>query len=172
MSDYHVQFFTATILQWKPLLKKDSYKEIIVDSLQFMSNNGRVDIYAFVIMPNHLRILWKIDENHERAHVQRDFLKFTAQQIKFDLRNNHPEVLEQFKVNQKDRQYQFWEYRPLSIDIWDEKILIQKLNYIHHNPVQSKWNLCKYPEEYKYSSESFYINQDSMFLFLKYYKDY
>lgn len=31
----HVQFFTATILEWKQLLKADEYKQIIIDSLLF-----------------------------------------------------------------------------------------------------------------------------------------
>jgi hypothetical protein len=33
---------------------------------------------------------------------------------------------------------------------------MEKLNYIHHNPVQEKWNLCRYPEDYKYSTAKFY----------------
>jgi hypothetical protein len=41
------------------------------------------------------------------ADVQRDFLKYAAQQIKRDLVKNHPQVLERFKVNAKDRRYQF-----------------------------------------------------------------
>ena len=32
-------------------------------------------------------------------------MKFTAQQIKFDLLKNHPLVLEKFKVNAADREY-------------------------------------------------------------------
>jgi hypothetical protein len=43
----------------------------------------------------------------ERENVQRDFLKFTSQKIKYDLMENKKESLQQFKVNAKDRQYQF-----------------------------------------------------------------
>jgi putative transposase len=46
------------------------------------------------------------------SHVQRDFLKYTSQQIKFDLQKNHPKVLEHFKVKVKDRHYQIWEHLP------------------------------------------------------------
>jgi len=40
--DYHRQFFTATILQWKHLLKEDEYKDIIIKSLQFLTNEKSV----------------------------------------------------------------------------------------------------------------------------------
>ena len=33
--DYYPQFFTATILEWKHLLKADIYKDIIIESLPF-----------------------------------------------------------------------------------------------------------------------------------------
>ena len=84
----HPQFFTATILEWKKLLAPDKYKDIIIDSLTFLVKNNRVFIYGFVIMPNHIHLIWQMKENINPSHVQRDFLKFTAQQIKFDLQKN------------------------------------------------------------------------------------
>ncbi len=146
------QFFTATNLEWKKLLQPDKYKEIIIRSMQFLVETNRVLIYGFVIMPNHLHLIWQMKAGHKPQDVQRDFLKFTAQRIKDDLQRNHPNVLTHFKVNAKDRQYQFWERNPLSVEIWSEKVLIQKLKYIHENPVRA--GLCKWPEEYKYSSAS------------------
>jgi hypothetical protein len=65
--------------------------------------------------------------------VQRDFLKYTAQLIKKDIDKNHAEDLKDFMVNAKDRKYQFWERNPLSIEIWSEKVLLQKLKYMHEN---------------------------------------
>jgi putative transposase len=44
-------------------------------------------------------------------------------------------MLYDFFVDAADRQYQFWKRNPLSIDIWTEKVFIQKLNYTHNNPV-------------------------------------
>jgi putative transposase len=34
--DYHPQFFTATILEWKYLLKEDIFKDIVINSLVFL----------------------------------------------------------------------------------------------------------------------------------------
>jgi hypothetical protein len=36
---YWPQFYTATILEWKPLLNQDKYKQVIVESLQFFTTN-------------------------------------------------------------------------------------------------------------------------------------
>ena len=110
---YHPQFFTATIFEWKHLLKPDKYKQTIVESMKFLSNENRVLINAFVIMNNHLHIIWQIQNGHKKQNVQRDFLKFTAQKIKEDLAKNHPMVLKYFEVNAKDRKYQFWERNSL-----------------------------------------------------------
>jgi putative transposase len=86
--------------------------------------------------------------------VQRDFLKYTVQRIKHDLLKNHPELLSHFEADAIDRSYQFWKQRALSIELKTGKVYLQKLNYIHCNPV--KFGICKLPEEYKYSSALFY----------------
>ena len=50
-------FFTATNLEWKKLLQTDKYKDVIIDSMKFLVKDGRVIIYGFVIMPNHIHLL-------------------------------------------------------------------------------------------------------------------
>jgi REP element-mobilizing transposase RayT len=167
----HPYFFTATILNWKHLLKPDKYKQILTDSLQFLVENKRVKIYAFVVMPNHIHIIWQMVNNHRKEDVQRDFLKFAAQKIKFDLIENHQNILEMFKVNQKGRNYQFWQNRPLWIELFSESVFEQKLDYIHNNPIQEKWKLSLYPEDYLFSSAGFYFKGESKWAFLTHYKE-
>ena len=164
----HAQFFTATILEWKYLLKPDKYKDIIIESLYFLVKEKRVEINAFVIMQNHIHLIWQMLGVHKRENVQRDFLKFTAQNIKGDLIINHTEVLSKFEVNAKDRKYQFWERNPLSIDLFTDVVFIQKLDYIHFNPVRAGY--CKIPEEYWYSSARFYELNIDDFGFLTHYQ--
>jgi hypothetical protein len=43
-------------------------------------------------------------------------------------------------------------------ECYNEKFIIEKLQYIHSNPVTKKWNLANDCREYKYSSASFYEN--------------
>ncbi len=167
--DYHPQFFTATILEWKPLLKDDDYKDIVIKSLQFLKNEGSIVIYAFVIMPNHIHLIWQIQDGYKLDKVQMRFLKFTAQQMKFKLTDTNDKKLDRFMVNAKDRQYQFWERNALSIDLWTPAVIIQKLDYIHNNPLQDKWRLAEFPEEYKYSSAKFYYSGEDEFGLLTHY---
>src|SRR2546423_12625946 len=152
---YHPKFFTATIYQWKHLLKPDKYKDILIESLRFMTLEKRIELNAFVIMINHFHSIWQIQPGHKKEDVQRDFLKFTAQQIKADLIKCHPQVLSYFQVNAKDRKYQFWKRNARSIELYTEEVFLQKLDYLHWNPVKA--GLCCLPEEYKYSSAKFYL---------------
>jgi putative transposase len=161
------QFFTATNLEWKPLLQPDKYKDIIISSIDFLVRDKRVILYGFVIMNNHIHIIWQMQPGIKRDAVQRDFLKFTAQKIKKDMLRYHRNELLQFKVNAEDRKFQFWERNPLSIDLWSREVLIQKLNYLHQNPVRA--GLCTRAEEYKYSSALFYETGDDNWGFLTHY---
>lgn len=151
----YISFFTATILKWKRLLLNDKYKDIIIDSMKFIVKDGRADIYAFVIMPNHVHIVWKIKEDYKLHDVQRDFLKYTAQQIIFDLKSNNPNELEKYYVGSKDRKYQIWARNPLSSRLEHNKIIIQKIKYIHANPFRKSWSLVEDILDYKYSSARF-----------------
>ncbi|PZP39846.1 MAG: transposase [Pseudopedobacter saltans] len=165
----HPIFFTATFLEWKHLLKPDKYKDIIINCLQFLVENNRIKLYAFVIMNNHIHLIWQMKDIFSVDNIQRDFLRFTAQQIKFDLQKNHPDILPFFEVNAKDRQYQFWERNSLSIEIRTEKVFLQKMNYIHQNPVKA--GLCASPEEYKYSTALFYEKNIRNWSFITHFRD-
>ena len=162
-------FSTATILGWKHLLKPDKYKNIITDSMTFLADEGAVWFYAFVIMPNHFHWIWQLRGETQLSHVQQRLLKYVAQQIKFDLQGHHPLVLDQFKVERNDRQYQFFKQRPLSIPLYTEKVVWQKMEYVHHNPVQEKWHLADRPEDYAFSSASLYANGDKRWPFLRHF---
>ena len=102
-------------------------------------------------------------------HVQRDFLKYTAQQIKHDLQKTNPELLSHFISDANDRVYQFWKRRALSIELRTDKVYHQKLNYIHWNPVKA--GICKLPEEYKYSSALLYETGVDNWGFLTHHRD-
>jgi len=167
---HHTQFITVTNLNWLPVLQSDYHKQILIEALKHRVNLKQVNIYAFVIMPNHFHALWQLHDGIDKMAFQRDLLKFTARSIlKFMLMNDIL-LLNQLKVKAADRQNQVWERNSLSIEIWKEKVFIQKLNYIHNNPVQPKWNLAATPEEYKYSSALFYQTGNDEFGFLEHYK--
>lgn len=163
-SKCYPEFITVTCLEWKPVLEDDRFKDIVIESLSFLTKANRITVYAFVIMRNHFHMIWQILGEHKREEVQRDFLKFTSQQILKILRNEHSPMLAKLLVRAKDRKYQVWERNSLGIPIWSERVLWQKLEYIHHNPVKA--GLCKYPEEFKYSSAGFYYRSEKYWDFL------
>ncbi len=150
-------FFTATINSWQHLLGDDAFKWIIIDSLKYCVMHNRIILHGFVIMPNHIHLLLTLGKEETHTIFQRDFLKFTAQQIiKLLLKNRQQHLLNNYKATQKDRIYHIWERRPKWIEVLNMPIFMQKLNYIHQNPVQKKWNLCKDILSYKWSSAAYY----------------
>ena len=160
----HAEFLTVTCLDWKLILKEDRFKNIVIDSLRFLSKEERIQVNAFVIMSNHFHLIWQVLGDHKRDDVQRDFLKFTGQQILKILRNENSELQNELLVQSKDRKYQVWERNSLGIPLWSPEVFWQKVEYIHYNPVKA--GLCEYPEDYKYSSARFYEKNDKDWDFL------
>jgi len=149
-------------------LKPDKFKDILISSLKFLIHNNRIVLYGFVIMDNHIHLIWQISDAYKPHEVQQSFMKFTSQMMLKELRNNHKKALALFEVNAKDRKHQIWERNALSVSLFNRNVFLQKLEYIHNNPVRA--GLCVLPEEYKYSSASFYFNGDKHWDFLTHYE--
>ena len=81
--EYHTQFFTSTIFELKHLLKDDAYKQIIIESLLFLKKEGSVVVNAFVIMPNHIHLIWQIQDGYKVDKIQLRFQKIysTANEV-------------------------------------------------------------------------------------------
>lgn len=164
-------FYTATVLAWKKLFVPDKYKQLLINSLSYLVSKGTILIYGFVIMPNHIHLIWEMKAKNSKEKPAASFLKFTAHGIEQDLRLHHPLVLPHFEVEQTDRKYQFWQRDSLAVLLADRKICEQKLDYIHNNPLAERWQLAKCPEEYHWSSASFYETGKDDFGFLTHYLD-
>jgi hypothetical protein len=55
---------------------------------------------------------------------------------------------------------------------YSDKFIIQKLEYIHANPLTGKWNLASIPVDYLHSSASYYeLNKENPFIKLTHYKE-
>ncbi len=169
--DHYPQFITITNHNWLPVLKSDYHKDIIIEALKKRVENKQVSIYAFVIMPNHMHLIWQLHDGINKAHFQRDFLKFTARSLLWFMRMNNDINLPLLEVDAVDRKFQVWKRNSLSIDIYAEKVFLQKLNYIHQNPLKEKWKLAVYQEDYKYSSAKFYETGLDTFGILTHFKN-
>ena len=161
------QFYTASVYEWKPLLKEDKFKDIILNSLRFLVTDNRIVLNAFVIMNTHIHLIWQAKGDHTPSEIQLSFMRYTAQQMKKELIVSDPEFLEEFKVNKHDRAYQLWKRESLSVELFTPAVFYQKLEYIHNNPVRA--GIYNFPEEYQYSSASFYATGVDKFGMLSHY---
>ncbi len=78
-------------------------------------------------------------------------MKFTARQLLLSLLEDDKDFHALFKVSKYDRDYEVWKREPLSIELLNKNMFIQKLEYIHYNayrqagPVRA--GLCEKPED-------------------------
>ena len=102
-----IYFWTATINNWQHLLERDEYKNVIIDSLQYLTDEGKIDVFAFIIMPNHIHLIWRVNEPNGKESPQGSFLKYTAHTFKKMLREEGNEKLSAFKVDAENKNYEF-----------------------------------------------------------------
>ena len=166
-----IYFYTVAILDWMRLLESDKFKLIILNSLIHLVEKEKLKIYGFVIMPNHIHIIWENIGMNGKEMPYESFMKFTGHAFLDELRKTNDPMLEKFKVERNSRKHQFWQRNGLPIVMFDRKILEQKLDYTHYNPLQEHWKLVADPNDYYYSSCSFYELEDKKFSWLTHYMD-
>ncbi len=164
-------FFTATIKDWIPLLEKEAFKEIIFESLSFLNSKDLIRVYGFVIMPNHIHLIWEMMNLNGKESPHTSFLKFTAHEFLKKIRKVDFQMLDKFKVDEVNKKHAFWQRDPLDIEIFSPKVIFQKLDYIHNNPCRGKWMLADDPKDYRFSSMEFYETGQGRFEFLSHIGD-
>ncbi|WP_317163209.1 hypothetical protein [Mariniflexile maritimum] len=58
------------------------------------------------------------------------------------------------------KHYQFWRHNNKPIELWSNKVIQQKIDYVHNNPVEA--GLVYKPEDYVYSSAIDYADQKGL----------
>ena len=159
-----IYFFTATIHKWLPLLVQDNNQQLIIDYLKKLSDEGFITIYAFVLIPNHVHIIWQQNKLNGKETPQGSFLKYTAHEFLKKLKMSQQSVL--YEVNAANKKHEIWQRDSLSIEIYNRAVAMQKLQYIHFNRVSKKWQLAKDDLEYYFSSARFYETGVEEFGFL------
>lgn len=87
----------VSIKNWSHLLAKDRFKEIIISSWQYLVLHKKIAIYGYVIMPNHLHVIWEMLEMNGKESPYASFNKFTSHQFKSELILSDPSRLEAYK---------------------------------------------------------------------------
>lgn len=155
---------------WKHLLRPDEYKLVIIESLQWLIQNELLRLYGYVIMPNHLHFVWQQLRMNGRELPKNSFTKFTSKKLLDKLRTVNSHSLSPYQVVKSDRAFQVWKRDPLAVALPTKSIALQKLNYIHHNPLQSHWMLCQFETDYRFSSANFYSSGYDEFRILTHYE--
>ncbi|MBN7812305.1 transposase [Algoriphagus sp. H41] len=161
-----IYFFTATIHSWIPILDQQGFKEIVLSSLKFLTVKDLLKVYGFVIMPNHIHLIWELLELNGKEMPHASFLKFTSHEFLKKLRLENPGLLRAFQVQEEIRSHSFWQRNSLPIEVFSPKVVFEKLDYIHQNPCRGKWMLADNPVSYPYSSFKFYETGKDRFGFL------
>jgi REP element-mobilizing transposase RayT len=131
-------FITCTILHWIPIFTRQESVEIVLESLKYLQKTDNLKIYAYVILENHLHLIASSDDI---SKSMKKFKSFTAKQIiKLLQRENVKTILNQLafykKAHKKDTTYQLWQEGIQPKLIINDKMMIDRINYIHNNPLK------------------------------------
>lgn len=124
-------------------------------------------VYAYVIMSNHIHLIIH-SKDGKLSDLIRDFKKFTAktilEKIQAEPESRRDWMLERFKIatesHSRNKNYQFWQYGNHAEEIYSEKFMWSKLDYIHLNPVRAGFVVKA--SDYNYSSASNYANGEGI----------
>jgi REP element-mobilizing transposase RayT len=86
-TDKHYAYFvTWTVVDWLPLFAQPAYRQIVLDSLNYLRTKKHTQLNAFVVMPSHVHaVLWP-DDGINLSDVTRDFKRYTSREISSEAR--------------------------------------------------------------------------------------
>lgn len=154
--DKNIFFITTSCHKMISLLQIGEGFNIVSDSLNYCGKKYEASILAYVLMPNHIHLILHVAEGERRIDFMRDFKKFTSTMIRREVEKHRPSFLSQIKIDDSKQKYKVWQERYDELYLEDRKMAEVKIDYIHSNPLQERWNLVKRPEEYPHSSASYY----------------
>ena len=155
----NLYFLTGTIHQWHNLLASDDNKYILLDSLLFLTKAGQGVIYAFVILDNHIHVLFEVIPPFTKSKLLYAFFSHTSKEL---LRAISEDDKQNFRVHRSNKKLQIWKPNSLCVEIITQKFLRQKINYIHKNVERQGLD----PDSYAYSSWPSYRDGSPKFDFV------
>jgi REP element-mobilizing transposase RayT len=159
-------FLTFQVVDWIDVFTRKIYKEIIVDRFQYSMENKSLQIFAYVIMSNHIHLIANSTDGRLSDTI-RDIKKFTSKKI-IEAIDNIPDsrrewMLNRFKFNashhKSNKYYQVWTHENHAVYLYSNEFLKEKIEYIHNNPVRA--GIVEKPEDYLYSSARNYASLEA-----------
>jgi REP element-mobilizing transposase RayT len=153
-------FISFSVVGWADVFVRRKYQDILIESIKFCQLKKNLKLYCYCIMPSHVHLI-AYSENGSISNVLRDLKSFTANEIINDIKNNNQEsrkewLLELFKkhgdLSPQKQLMQFWKHDNHPFYLYSNEMILQKMDYIHNNPVLS--GFVNYPRRSRKFSPS------------------
>jgi len=138
-------YLTFTVRNWYYIFDRHNRFQILADSLKYCQKNKGIRLYAYVFMINHLHLILS---GSDIIGFIRDFKRHTSKEMQKNIIATEPSVLKLFDLG--NGRYEFWSRTNMPKMIASEEYLLQKIKYIHENPVRRQY--VKQPENWIWSS--------------------
>ena len=162
-------FISFSVVGWLDVFTRNEYKDLFLESLEYCQKNKGLEIHAWSLMSNHVHLVFRSIKGQKPELLVGDLKRFTSNSIVKSIQENPRESRKEFmldffkkeaKKNSNVKHYQFWRHDNKPIELWSNKVIQQKINYVHNNPVQE--GLVYNPEDYVYSSAVDYAGQKGL----------
>ena len=139
---YFVSFATVN---WIDVFVRPVYYEIITESLIYCQKNIGLELYCWCIMPSHIHLIFSANDNNPEIVLGR-FKEHTAKQLIKAISDNTQESRKEWMLwmfkragakSSNNTNYQFWQHNNKPIALWTPKVIEQKADYLHNNPVEA-----------------------------------
>ena len=149
--DSQALYITVVAKDRLPVFQSDAIKLVTCQALDEARKSGAFLIFAYVIMPDHLHLL--TDCPKTSADVLRRVKGLTARRV-IDYLQEHDYQSSLAKLRhaewKRKHSYSLWQQEKNVFSIFSEAVFMQKVNYIHLNPVRAE--LVERAVEYRWSS--------------------
>ena len=149
---HHLHFITCSCYQRLPLLNSSKDRDCFLKILEQTRQRYRFVVVGYVVMPEHVHLLLTEPEVGSPSTVMQVVKQRTAQALLPKRKHRDPRQPELFA---EETRRAFWQARFYDFNVWTTKKRIEKLRYMHRNPV--KGGLVDTPEQWGWSSYRFYL---------------
>lgn len=150
---------TSYVIYWLDVFTRKEYCDIFLDSIKYCQKNKGLEVYAYCIMSSHVHLIIGRQGSYKMEDIIRDIKKYTSTKIVEAMRENPEESRKQLlvwlferagKQNSNNRNHQFCQQHSHPVELFTNKMIDQRLEYIHQNPVKA--GIVLSPEHYLNSS--------------------
>jgi putative transposase len=155
----HLHFLTFSCYRRLPLPHTMRARNVFVQALGEIRERYNFSLVGYVVMPNHVHLLISESAKGTPSVV----LKVLKQRVSRDLRRSTRRAaagqLQFLFAKGNGNLPRFWQPRFYDFNVWSEKKVREKLEYIHANPITKK--LVEHPKDWPWSSWSFYARGEA-----------